>query len=345
MLQAPLATLCVNMRYFMFSGQFVWLSLFLLFAALSAPNAFTQTQVHITPTTNVEDRAGSISKPGGYRANVMRVNSDIVLVPVTVVDAANRSVMKLEKNDFRLLENGEEQNLRYFSTEDSPISVGILLDLSFSMKDKMDTVRQALHQFFENSNPDDDYFVIGFSDQPILLSDATHSTASIEDKVTFAVPSGNTALLDAIYMGLTRLQRAHYKRRALVIISDGGDNHSRYAKNEIRRIVEESDVEIYALGIFSKVFKTYEEWEGEHLLTEITEVTGGHTVTISDVNKLSEAAAAISHELRNQYILGYSPSDHARAAQLHKIKVRLTQTVPGPALHVYNKQVYFSRHN
>lgn len=330
----------------MFSGQSIRLSLFFLFAAISVPNVSAQAPVHINPPTNVEDQTGvSTPKPGVYRANAMRVNSNIVLVPVTVVDAANHPVMTLEKNDFRLLENGEQQNLRYFSTEDSPISVGILLDLSFSMKDKMDTARLALHQFFENSNPDDDYFVIGFSDQPALLSDATHSTASIEDKVTFTVPSGNTALLDAIYMGVTRLQKAQYNRRALVIISDGGDNHSRYAKNEIRQIVEESDVEIYALGIFSKFFKTYEEWAGEHMLTEITEVTGGHTVAVSDINKLSEAASNISRQLRNQYILGYSPSDRARGAQLHKIKVQVNQTVPGPALHVYNKQAYFSTTN
>jgi len=270
---------------------------------------------------------------------------DIALVPVTVMDEANRPVITLGKNNFRLFESGEQKDIRYFSTEDEPISVGILLDLSFSMKDKIDTARQALHQFFENCNPDDDYFVIGFSDYPAMLADATHSTASIEDKMAFAVPHGNTALLDAIYMGLDRLQKAQYSRRALVIISDGGDNHSRYAKNEIRRIVQEADVEIYGLGIFSKVFKTYEEWSGERLLTEITEATGGHTITINDVQKLPEIAANLSRELRSQYLLGYSPGHRVQDAPWRKIKVQVIQTVPGPTLHVYNKQGYFSRHN
>jgi len=329
----------------MFSGQSFRFLLFCLFAAFFRL-ASAQTPVHITPPAINEGQGDpSASKHDVYRAKPMRMDVDITLVPVTVVDAANRPVITLEKSNFRLFESGEQKDIRYFSTEDSPISVGILLDLSFSMKDKIDTARQALHQFFENCNPDDDYFVIGFSDYPAMLADATHSTASIEDKLAFAVPHGNTALLDAIYMGLDRLQKAQYSRRALVIISDGGDNHSRYAKNEIRRIVQEADVEIYGLGIFSKVFKTYEEWSGERLLTEITEATGGHTITINDVQKLPEIAANLSRELRSQYLLGYSPGHRVQNAPWRKIKVQVIQTVPGPTLHVYNKQGYFSRHN
>ena len=313
------------------------LSVFCCFASAAAlvQLASAQAPVHITPPTNTDDRTDpSTSKQGVYRAKPMRMDVDIALIPVTVMDAANRTVITLGKNNFRLFESGEQKDIRYFSTEDAPISVGILLDFSFSMKDKIDTARQALHQFFENCNPDDDYFVIGFSDYPALLADATHSTASIEDKLAFAFPHGNTALLDAIYMGLNRLQKAQYSRRALVIISDGGDNHSRYVKNEIRQIVQEADVEIYGLGIFSKVFKTYEESAGERLLTEITEATGGHTITINDVQKLPEIAANLSRVLRSQYVLGYSPGHGAQDAPWRKIKVQAIQTGPGPALHV-----------
>jgi Ca-activated chloride channel family protein len=272
------------------------------------------------------------------------VDVDIVLVPVNVVDIANRPVMTLEKQNFELYEAGQQQTLRYFSTEDSPISVGVLLDLSSSMKDKIDTARQALREFFENSNPEDDYFVIGFSDRPALLADATHSTASIENKLALTLPYGNTALLDSIYMGLNKLRTARYKRRALVIISDGGDNHSRYTAREIRNLVQEEDVEIYALGIFSKVFKTYEEWSGEHLLTTITEATGGHTVKVNDIQDLPQAAASISRQLRNQYILGYSPTNREYDDKWHKIKVRVVPSGDGTALHVYSKQGYFAPH-
>jgi Ca-activated chloride channel family protein len=303
-------------------------------------------QVHITPAVHPGDGVPSNEheQPQADHVKPVRVDVDIVLVPVTVVDPANRPVITLEKQDFELYEAGQQQPLRYFSTEDAPISVGILLDLSSSMKDKIDTARQALREFFENSNPQDDYFVIGFSDRPALLADATHSTASIENKLALTIPYGNTALLDSIYMGLNKLHRARYKRRALVIISDGGDNHSRYTAREIRNLVQEEDVEIYALGIFSKVFKTYEEWSGERLLTSITEATGGHTVKVNDLQDLPEAAANISRQLRNQYILGYSPTNRQYDDRWHKIKVRLVPSSDGTVLHVYSKQGYFAPH-
>lgn len=303
-------------------------------------------QVHITPAAHSGNSAAPNEHglpPEGH-VKPVRVDVDIVLIPVNVVDIANRPVITLEKQNFELYEAGQQQTLRYFSTEDSPISVGVLLDLSSSMKDKMDTARQALREFFENSNPEDDYFVIGFSDRPALLADATHSTASIENKLALTLPYGNTALLDSIYLGVNKLHTARYKRRALVIISDGGDNHSRYTAREIRNLVQEEDVEIYALGIFSKIFKTYEEWSGERLLTTITEATGGHTVKVNDLQDLPQAAATISRQLRNQYILGYSPTNRQYDDKWHKIKVRVVPSSDGTVLHVYSKQGYFAPH-
>jgi len=302
-------------------------------------------QVHITPPAEHSGNSAATNEhglpPAGH-VKPVRVDVDIVLVPVNVVDTANRPVIALEKQNFELYEAGQQQTLRYFSTEDAPISVGILLDLSSSMKDKIDTARQALSEFFQNSNPKDDYFVIGFSDRPALLADATHSTASIENKLALTIPYGNTALLDSIYMGVNKLRTARYKRRALVIISDGGDNHSRYTAREIRSLVQEEDVEIYALGIFSKVFKTYEEWSGERLLTTITEATGGHTVKVNDIQELPQAAANISRQLRNQYILGYSPMNPEYDDKWHKIKVRVVPPGDGTTFHVYSKQGYFA---
>ena len=150
----------------MFSGQSFRLLLFFFFGAAFVRPAPAQTPVHITPPTINDDQTSQSTQQGVYRAKPMRMDVDIALVPVTVMDAANHPVITLEKSNFRLFESGKQKDIRYFSTEDAPISVGILLDLSFSMKDKIDTARQALHQFFENSNPDDDYFVIGFSDYP-----------------------------------------------------------------------------------------------------------------------------------------------------------------------------------
>jgi len=331
----------------MLSGPRRGFLLFLCLAILGiSPQASSQSSdpVHINPRAGEQKRA-SITEPSASQHRPMHVDVDLVLVPVTVVDAANHPVTSLRKQDFALFEGAEQQPLRYFSTEDAPISVGILLDLSFSMKDKIETARQALHEFFANCNPDDDYFVIGFSNSPALLSNSTHSTATIEEQVAFAEPRGETALLDAIYMGITKLRSARYKRRALVIISDGGDNHSRYTAAEIRRLVQEEDAEIYALGLYSRVFKTYEEWTGERLLTGITELTGGRTVTVNNVEELPQQAANISRELRNQYILGYAPNRADRSSKWHKIRVRVTQPAEGTSLHVYSKQGYLYQDN
>ena len=335
------------MQVFMLSGpRGVFLLVFSLAIWGISPLARSQSSdpVHISPRVG-EQKKPAITEAPPAQSRPMHVDVDLVLVPVTVVDAANHPVTSLQKQDFTLFEGTEQRPLRYFSTEDGPISVGILLDLSFSMKDKIETARQALHEFFANCNPDDDYFVIGFSSAPALLSSSTHSTATVEEQVALAEPRGETALLDAIYMGITRLRTARYKRHALIIISDGGDNHSRYTAAEIRRMVQEEDAEIYALGIFSKVFKTYEEWTGERLLTGITELTGGHTVTVNNIEELPQQAANISRELRNQYILGYAPNRADRSSKWHKIRVRVAQPPQGTSLHVYSKQGYMYAEN
>jgi Ca-activated chloride channel homolog len=325
---------------------FIFFLLLLFFVAGFVPQSYSQASddVHITPLPHSQKNAvpGSQAFEPDAHTRPLRVDVDIVLVPVTVVDVANRPVISLEQRNFELYEGGKQQTLRYFSTEDAPISVGVLLDLSSSMKDKVDTARQALHEFFANSNPDDDYFVIGFSDRPALIADSTRSTATIEDKLAQTEPYGNTALLDSIYMGLNKLRTARYKRHALVIISDGGDNHSRYSAREIRSLVQETDVEIYALGIFSKIFRTYEEWSGENLLRTITEATGGNTIKVNDIDELPQAAAAVSRLLRNQYVLGYHPSGERYDNKWHKIKVQVLPPKEGTVLHVYSKQGYLA---
>lgn len=252
----------------------------------------------------------------------LQFNVDVVLVPVSVTDPNNRPVMGLGQQDFSIFEDGAEQKVRYFSDEDAPISLGVLLDISGSMKDKIETAREAVLEFFKNSNPEDDYFVITFSDDPAVLADSTKSIAYVQARLSEAKPDGHTALLDAVYLGLNKMRNARYQRRALLVISDGGDNHSRYSAREIKHMVEEADVQIYAIGLYSTIFKTPEEWNGERLLKSITEATGGRTVTIRNAAELPEAATNVSHELRSQYVLGYRPENPSGATlNWHKIKV------------------------
>ena len=285
----------------------------------------------------------ALTMPGVARAASLRVSVDLVLVPVTVTDSLNHPKTDLAREDFTVYEGDQAQQIQYFSTEDSPISVGLLLDVSRSMQDKIDTERAAVEQFFQNANPQDDYFVITFNTQPRVLSDVTQSTNGIETELGLVRPSGSTALLDAVYLGVSKLRKAKYSRRALVIISDGGDNSSRYKLREIKSLVAESDVMLYAIGIFdSTPFKSFEEAMGKRWLSTMTDVTGGHTATIKNLAKLPEECALLSRELRSQYVLGYQPRDRASDGKWHKIKIVVTSPDDATPLRSYYRKGYYA---
>ena len=274
----------------------------------------------------------------------LRVDVNLVMVQVTVTDAMSHAVAGLKKEDFALYEGDSKQEIRYFGEEDGPISVGLILDLSKSMANKVETERAAVEQFFHNANPDDDYFVITVSDRPKLIATSTRSLRTIETELGLAVPDGNTALLDAIYLGMTEMQKAKYQRHALLIISDGGDNRSRYKLREIKSMVRESDVAVYAIGLFdTALFKTFEEFMGKKWLEEITDASGGRTVTVDKLFRLPETAAAISWELRNQYVLGYKPPTAASDGEWRKIEVKVMPRENTPPSGQSRLQAYYRR--
>ena len=203
-------------------------------------------------------------------------NVELVLVNVTITDPMNRLVTGLEETNFQVFEGDQIQQIKHFSSEDAPISLGVIFDVSGSMSDKMEKSREAVVEFFKTANPQDEFFMITFSDKPELLQDFTKSVEDIQDKLIYTIPRGRTALLDAIYLGLDKMRDAHNSKKALLIISDGGDNRSRYTPSEIKSLVREADVQIYGIGIFDQggSFKTPEEAAGPALLGEISEVTG-----------------------------------------------------------------------
>ena len=309
--------------------------------------AWGQTDdVHITPR---ETKKADATPPPDIADPTLRTHTkplkkdvDLVLVPVTITDPMNRLVTGLEKENFQLTDNGQEQIIRHFSSEDAPISLGVIFDISGSMADKIDKSRQAVVEFFRTANPQDEFFLITFSEKPEVLVDFTSSVEDIQSKLVYAVPKGRTALLDAIYLGMNRMRKAKYERKALLIISDGGDNHSRYTEGEIKSMVREADVQIYGIGLFDRDAKTPEEREGPALLDEVTEVTGGRTFVIASPNELADVATKIGIELRNQYVLGYRPTNPARDGKWRKIKVRLNPPKGLPPLHVYAKTGYYA---
>ncbi len=271
-----------------------------------------------------------------------RKDVDLVLVPVSVTDPMNRLVTGLEKDNFLLSDNGQAQEIRHFSSEDAPISLGVIFDVSGSMSNKIDKSRDAVVEFFRTANPQDEFFLITFSEKPQLLADFTQNIEDIQSRLVYVQPKGRTSLLDAIYLGMTRMRKARYEKKALLIISDGGDNHSRYTEGEIKSMVRESDVQIYGIGLYDRDFKTAEEREGPELLNEVTEVTGGRTFAISSPNELADVATKIGIELRNQYVLGYRPTNPARDGKWRKIKVKLNPPKGLPPLHVYAKTGYYA---
>jgi Ca-activated chloride channel family protein len=274
----------------------------------------------------------------------MRVDVDLVLVPVTVVDSMSRPVIDLPQQNFCLLESGVPQQIRYFSHEDGPISVALVLDFSGSMRDKIEFVHQAVDEFFQNANPDDDYYVITVSDKPTLIADASQSTNTILARLATVEPKGMTSLYDSIYLGVNKLRSSRYKRRAMVIVSDGGDNHSRYTLKEIKSVLAESDILTYSIGIFDDIpiplFKSIEERWGRKWLDEVTRVSGGRNISADDRRQIPQIAGLISREMRSQYVLGYRPTDSHKDGKWRKISVKL---VENPfQMHVHFKEGYLA---
>ena len=271
-----------------------------------------------------------------------KVDVDMVLVPVTITDPMNRLVTGLDRDNFNLFEGKDRQEIRTFSSEDAPVSLGVVFDMSGSMGTKIERAREAVLEFFKTANPQDEFFMITFADKPEEVSDFTNSVEDIQGKLVYTVPKGRTALLDAIYLGISKMRQAKYPKKALLIISDGGDNHSRYTEGEIRSTVKEADVLIYAIGIYDHYFPTEEERLGPTLLSEITELTGGRAFTIDNPNDLADVATKIGIELRNQYVLGYRPKNLARDGKWRKIKVKLIPPKGLPPLRVYAKTGYYA---
>jgi Ca-activated chloride channel family protein len=309
----------------------------------------SETDVHIVPRTGERqdlskadsESADGVSWPHVHKPS-FHVDVDLVLVPVTVSDAMQRPVMNLAKQDFALYEDDKLQEIRYFSAEPEPVSVAILLDVSKSMSDKVDTERAAIVEFFKNADPRDEYFAITFSDRPRLVAASTQSIDDIETKLMTVEPGGPTAMLDAVCLAERELLSARYKRKAILIISDGGDNASRYTLREIKQLAQESDVQIYAIGLFETFFfNTLEERLGKKWLREITDATGGRTVTVDNRKLLPQAAAEISREMRNEYMLGYRVTG-AAPNKWRKIRVLVTSSAGEHPLRAYYKRGYLA---
>jgi Ca-activated chloride channel homolog len=300
--------------------------------------------VHVTPRQKTlalnADLAASL--PTG--AGLIHTRTELVLVPVTITDNYNRPVIGLEQNNFQLFENKSPQAIKHFSAQDTPVSIGIILDVSGSMSYKLEQARDAVAQFCDVANPEDEFFLITFSETPRLDTDFTTDATKLKNNLVMVHSKGRTSLLDAIYMGVRQMRDARYSRRALLILSDGGDNHSRYTERDVKNAIRESDVLVYAVGTYDRYVDSQEERLGPELLHSLTDMTGGQTFALSNEKEMPHVTRMIGTQLRHQYVLAYEPQIKHRDEKWHKISVKLLlpRKLHNYFLHVGARQGYYA---
>ena len=270
--------------------------------------------------------------------NDIRVDVNMVLIPVTVTDPLGKPVLGLSPDFFHIFEDGVEQMVARVVNQDAPLSMGLVFDASASMNSKLDKSREAIAHLFKTSMPGDEYFVVTFSDRPKLLSGFTSDSNDLENTLLTIRPEGWTSLLDAIYLSVSQMKKAKNTRRALVVLSDGGDNNSRYTEREIRGLLRESDISLYAIGILGPMVTT----GSMKLLSNLAEETGGRLYPVHKTNQLPEAVAKLNAALRDQYMVAYHPANPNRDGKFRRVLVRIATPPSLPSLHASWRVGYYA---
>ncbi len=317
-----------NTSRFCVAHRWSFLILILLFGAFTV---FAQEPQPTPPVQETDDKPIS-------------VKTDLVTLTLTVTDLYGRYVSGLDKKAFTITDNNEEQEITFFSDADAPISIGILFDVSGSMSgEKIGKARKALERFISTSHPSDEYFLIAFNNRAQLLLDRTRDGEAVLQKLTLVQPKNNTALYDACYLGIERVTRGSRQKKAMLIISDGQDNASRYNFGEVRRLMKESDVTVYAVGILNGSDSgSMTGMQGQAFLDELTSVTGGKSFYPQTDVEMDEIFERIALELRHQYSIGYTPKDFQPDGKWHKVKTKVKPPRGLPRLTVRGREGYFA---
>jgi Ca-activated chloride channel family protein len=276
-------------------------------------------------------------------SQTLKIDVDLVLVSATVTDQLNRYVSGLESEHFQIWEDKVEQKVEYFNAEDVPISVGVIFDVSGSMKDKIATSRNAATTFLKTGNPDDEYFIVTFANRPEVASDFTTDVSKLQSKLLMTPAKGMTAMYDSVYLGLEKLKEGSNPKKALLLITDGEDNHSRYSFQDVKNFVREQDVQIYGIGIV-------DEWNsqlssghtGRSMIEELSDLTGGRAFFPDSVYELEDICTKIAVELKNQYVIGYHSTNGAKDAKWRKLRVKVNPPKGVDHLNVRAKQGYYA---
>ena len=316
-----------------------------VFFVLTASRKFARAQVLLPEPKNSPISA------------VIRDNVDLVLVNVTVVDRHDRVVNGLDKSDFSVFDDGTARSLKYISIGNEPASVVLIFDASASMEKMVGGARSAVRRLFEESAAQDEFSVIVVNDQPRVAFEFGDPVANMAEVVNSVPAVGKTALWDGVYLGLEQLRHSRRQKKAMIVISDGGDNHSRYTETELKRVVEELDVRLYAMvlgiaypapprarsvGVFDPHAQEFEQQTGAAQLDELSAATGGRLFSVGKSAEISRAAAQISREIQSEYVLGYYAGPDVHDGKWHKLKVRLSRKPSTARLRVYAKKGYYA---
>ena len=285
-----------------------------------------------------------------------RASAQMVLVPVTVTDHYGKTIEGLRAEDFNILDEQKPQRIVSFGSEDAPCSVGLVLDISGSMRNILGPAKDVVHAFFGVANPEDEFQLLTVSSKPEALSGFTSDVPALEQSVEFTKSGGMTALVDTIFLGLSRMREAQRPRRALLILSDGMDNYSRHTQSELMRVALEADTQIYTIilddpsggangsvpfrpSMVKKPIDQSREREGPALLEKLSEKTGGLHFRVNNGAQAKEAVIKAGRALRNEYVIGYQPPDSGTAGKWHRVRVKAIV----PDVHVYARNGYYSR--
>jgi VWFA-related protein len=283
----------------------------------------------------------AVTAAGPKEKAAFRSNAYVVLINATVLDRANRPVRGLTQDNFRIFQEKALQPITYFAEEEVPVSLAIVFDTSGSMNTNISGARKALRALLRTSNPEDEFCLITFAERPMLAVPWVSDETLIQNSTLFSAPHGQTSLLDAIHLAVAQTKRAANSRRAVLVLSDGGDNHSRYSEPEIARMLEEADIQMYAVDMAESPYlsaRAAEELAGPDLLERLSERAGGRYFPAHNDRELAEVADRISKELRSQYVLGFVPPKGVEDGRFHPVQLRVERE--GPKLSVYWRRGY-----
>jgi Ca-activated chloride channel family protein len=276
---------------------------------------------------------------------VVRERTELVNLTVSVTDRSGRAVSGLALQDIEIYEDKVKQKIEHYGAEDAPISIGVVFDVSDSMRNKIEQARDALKTFVETSHADDDFFLVGFNQRANMLAEFCDGE-SLRRRLNLVAAQGETALYDAVHMGVEKVLQGRHRRRALLVISDGQDNASRYTLDKLRRRLKESDVQIYCVGVgrhgLSEKAERRQEMRGQMILDEIARLTGGQAFFVDSASEMEKATTREALELRHQYSLAYTPTNQRRDGKWRKIRVRVNHSAWAPGLTMRTRDGYYA---